>query len=84
MEKIRKIVSINGFPSFFFAADNVIMVRKKDYLGWWNGNMKFNFNSKTKQLTIYYDYETIREYEITYYSKKDERKLKLEKLNASF
>ena len=93
MEKVRKIISLNS-REFFFDADAIIMIRKIDHFGWWDENLEFLFNQKTKKLAIYYPaffYQSAQDnfptrvsgdIEITYYSKKDERKLKLEKLNS--
>lgn len=88
MEQIRKIISISSCDSFFFDADVVTMIKRQNYLGWYD-NIKFQFDSITKIITIFYPIENIytpnesKKYEITYHSIKDERKLKLQKINAS-
>lgn len=98
MEKIRKKIIINNNSFFFDADDILTISPYnpfKNSVGTYE--MLFSFNSKTKNVILdsciqndphawnyshRSDVETNIPYLITYYSMKDERKLKLEKINS--
>ena len=85
MNKIRKNIIVYS-NSFFFDADSILTINAKSYYTY---PMRFLFDSKTKKVHLIRpqaDYNSLSvcelniHYEITYYSIKHERKLKLEKL----
>ena len=91
MNKIRKNIIVYS-NSFFFDADSILTINAKSYYTTSDllaHPMRFLFDSKTKKVHLIRpqaDYNSLSvcelniHYEITYYSIKHERKLKLEKL----
>jgi hypothetical protein len=80
MEPIRKNIIVTN-REFFFDADDILEVHS-DFSPYLTHNqVRFVFYVKPKKLILVGDIELNTKYVITYYSKKDERKLKLKRLN---